>query len=571
MAVRTNTDLETLRERNYSQDYVELIVQYPTTAEVFLDTYSEFTPEILTANYSILHTPVPPNREIVSLVGLNYSYIPKLYTLLDTTSIEAAGILRTQNQPILNLSGTGVLVGFIDTGVEYTHPAFKTSDGRTRIIRIWDQTIMEGPPPANHSYGTEYTQDMINKALQSENPLSIVPSTDTLGHGTFVAGVATGSRDPANDFTGAAPGCEIVAVKLKPAKEYLRNFFFVSQDAVAYQESDIISAILYLTQVASEEKKPMVICIALGTNQGDHAGHGPLAQIIDSIVAQTAFNCIIAGGNEAGKSHHYYGVVTGEGQYDNVEILVGNSGSSFSLELWAQAPELYSIAVRSPIGEIIPQVPARLEQSQIVTFTLEKTKVFIDYEVIEKRSGSQVILIRFQNPTPGIWSIQVYCNNFVNGIFHMWLPITGFVPPDIVFLRPNPDVTLTEPATTRTSIATAAYNVSNNSIFINSSRGYARTGFIKPDLAAPGVNVYGPVLNSKYSSQSGTSASAAITAGAVALIVNWGMTSNNRLYASSEITNFLIRGATRNPNILFPNREWGYGTLNAYNVFETIT
>ena len=158
------------------------------------------------------------------------------------------------------------------------------------------------------------------------------------------------------------------------------------------------------------------------------------------------------------------------------------------------------------------------------------------------------------------------------GTFHMWLPITGLARPDITFIQPNPDTTLTAPSDSASVITTAAYNAYNNSLFLNSSRGYTRSGQIKPDLAAPGVNVFGPAPNNRFTTLSGTSVSAAITAGGCALLVEWGMRRTPaRIFNNTELKTLLIRGAKRSPERLYPNREWGYGTLDIYQVLSTLT
>jgi subtilisin family serine protease len=559
-----------LHERVLSNEFLDLIVQYYTPPEQFLSLYESSAPEIINHKYALIHLPITDSTSIINLSQYDYSSIPKLFTLLDTTSLEASGILRTQNQPILNLDGRGIILGFIDTGIEYTHDAFKNSDGTSKILSIWDQTIQDGPPPANFSFGTEYTKEQIDEALNSDTPLEVVPSTDTNGHGTFMAGVAGGSPNSTEDFLGAAPGASIVMVKLKEAKQYLRDFFMISGPAPAYQETDIIWGVQYLLQVSREREMPLVICIGLGTNQGDHSSFTPLCEVLEDAISTINVNAVVAAGNEAGKAHHYYGKLSGEGEFEDVEIMAGTD-ASFALELWGQAPELYSIAITSPIGEIVPQIPARLEESQVITFILEKTIIYIDYEVIETRSGSQVILMRFQDPTPGVWRIRVFVNNHINGTYNMWLPITGFIPKDTVFLRPNPDTTITIPATAESVLTSSTYNAFDKSIYIHSSRGYTRTGYISPDIAAPGVNLFGPGLNNTYVQRTGSSGASAITTGAVALIINWGLVNNqNRLYSSREIKNLIIRGASRSPDLLYPNREWGYGTLDVYHIFETL-
>ena len=117
-----------------------------------------------------------------------------MFRIISESSLESSGVFRLRNIPIFNLRGQGVLVGIIDTGVDYTNPVFQYADRTTRIVSIWDQTIVSDNPPQNMVYGTEFTRDQINEALQSEDPLSIVPSTDENGHGTMIAGIAGAMR-----------------------------------------------------------------------------------------------------------------------------------------------------------------------------------------------------------------------------------------------------------------------------------------------------------------------------------------------------------------------------------------
>ena len=171
-----------------------------------------------------------------SLADYPYTMVPKCYTTLDMAAIQQAGIAAVQNIPGLELSGEGVLVGIIDTGINYLDPIFRNLDGSTRIQRIWDQEEQSGTAPREIGYGSEYTKEQINQAILSENPKETVPSFDTDGHGTFVASVACGGANPENLFIGAAPEAEMVIVKLKEAKEYLREYYFVDRDAGCYQE-----------------------------------------------------------------------------------------------------------------------------------------------------------------------------------------------------------------------------------------------------------------------------------------------------------------------------------------------
>ena len=167
--------------------------------------------------------------------------------MLFRSSLESSGVFQLRNIPVFNLRGQGVLIGIIDTGVDYTNPIFKYADNTTRIVSIWDQTIVSDNPPAGMGYGTEYTREQINQALQSEDPLSVVPSTDDNGHGTMVAGIAGGNQVPESNFYGIATDAEYIVVKLKPAKQFLRDFFFIAENAVCFQETDILLSLLYVS------------------------------------------------------------------------------------------------------------------------------------------------------------------------------------------------------------------------------------------------------------------------------------------------------------------------------------
>lgn len=562
--------MPSIREMILSEEYADVIVPY---FPCFLNQYREQGAQVFNEYYGMIHYPLS-ERSFAAFFeeGFFYTTVPKLYTLLDTVNLDAAGITQVQNQPVLKLTGQDIILGFIDTGIDYTHPAFRRSDGSSRIYGLWDQTVQTGTPPYDLEYGSVYTRQEINQALALEDPYSLVPSQDEIGHGTALAGIAAGTALPENDFAGAAPQAMIAAVKLKPAKEYLKSFFYVTGDAPAYQMTDIMAGIRYLIRLSEELLKPLVICLGLGTSQGAHSGDSPL----DSMLSVTnQFRGIIgvsATGNEAGRAHHYYGTALNSTEYNAVEILVKEGTRGFCAELWGQPPEVYAVGFESPLGEVVQKIPPRLSYSENISFILENTKIFVSSEIIQTVSGSQLIFIRFTDPTPGSWKIRVYTGNYNSGSYHIWLPITGFSNPDVTFLEPNPDTTITSPGTSLSVITTAAYNAYNNSLYLNSSRGYTRTGQIKPDIAAPGVNVFAPAPRQRYTTITGTSAAAAITAGASALVMEWGMNRTpSRIFNSEEMKSLLIRGAQRRGDNLYPNREWGYGLLDVYQVFVSLS
>lgn len=571
-----------------SEEYADFIVWHNNlTPEQLQQQFPSICVDYVNSEYAIVY---PSLDEVLPITIEKYSYsaIPKLYTLLDTTSMEASGILRTFRQPALNIRGEGTMIGFIDTGIDYRNPLFLNADGSTRILGLWDQTLplptgttqeSYGIPAADSSmtfsYGRQYNQTEINQALESENPYEVVPSRDESGHGTFMAGIAAGNTSSSQDFTGAAPACTIGIVKLKPAKQYLRDFYLIQENAEAYQENDIMMGIKYLELLSLQSGLPLVIYIGVGTNYGSHEGTSPLALTLNSLGRLIGISSVLPAGNEAGLRHHYLGRLTRDDEYDDVEIRVGPDERGFIVELWASAPELYTVGFVSPTGEAIPRVPINLGVEVRISFALESTTITVDYWTSDIGSGNQLVFMRFSDPTPGIWHIRVYNSLFISGLFHMWLPIQGFIKDDTFFLHADPDTTITEPANAFSPITVSTYNHRNNSIYIHSSRGYTRAGLIKPDLAAPGVNIQGPGLPLAadpdvfpMTTRTGSSIAAAHTAGAIACLFTWGIVrGNNPAMSDAAVRTYLIRGAERNPAYTYPNREWGYGTLDLYQTF----
>lgn len=562
--------MATVKEMTLSNDFGDYIVPATSPESEYDRISGEFSTQKINRNYLLLHL----NNQLYPLdsIGeIGFSAIPRIFTINSTVSLEKSGIFSVQRNPNLNLTGKGVLIGFIDTGINYQHPAFLDASGNTRIQSIWDQTIQTGAPPAGFVYGTEYTGADIQQALESDTPLSIVPSVDTNGHGTLLAGIAAGRDMAASDFSGAAPDAFIAMVKLKEAKDYLKDYFFISGNiSPAYQETDIMMGLRYLTRKAESLGLPLVICLGLGTNQGSHNGATPLDNVLASLHTYQGLSIVVSAGNEAGMAHHYYGIIP-TGSYDEVEIQVPEDTSGFSLELWGLPPEIYSVGVVTPLGEVIQRIPARFGEMQTIDFVLERSVFYISYELVEPATSEQVIFMRFRDPTPGIWRVRVYCSNCTNGRFHMWLPVTGLNQPNVIFLNPNPYTTITVPGNGGQVITTAAYNALNNSLYLNSGRGFTPLERIKPDLTAPGVDVTGPDRRDGFVTATGTGTAAALTAGSSALLMEWGARRIPvRPYYTNEIKSFLIRGANREATQTYPSREWGYGTLNVYQVFTSL-
>ena len=259
----------------------------------------------------------------------------------------------------LALTGRGVVVGIIDTGIRYTQDVFRDGNGDSRILAIWDQTLNEGGSvPEGFYYGTQFSREQINEALQAENPREVVASWDTDGHGTAMASVAAGSSlGGGRAFTGAAPDADIVVVKLREAKQYLKDYYLLPEEAVAYAETDIIMAVKYLEQLAAEQERPVVICLGIGTNSGSHTGSSTLDRYLNTVAAKRRRAIVACGGNEGAASHHYQGSSASGPQ--NIELRVGEGERGFILEVWSEGPNRYQISLQTPGGEVINGIGGR--------------------------------------------------------------------------------------------------------------------------------------------------------------------------------------------------------------------
>lgn len=558
------------RERIYSQDYADFIVEY-NDDETILEQFQGGTIHILDSNYAIIHVPVE-QLESMGFNQLSYSNLPTVFGIFNQRSLDTSGITMLREIGDFNLRGEGVLIGIVDTGIDYRNPVFQYSDGSTRIAAIWDQTIYSDTLfPYKTEYGTEFNREQINEALQSETPLEIVPVTDEVGHGTMLAGIAAGNRVEEENFVGVVPESEFLVVKLKPAKIFIKDFFMIPRESVGFQENDIMFGIKYLTEKARELNKPIAICIALGTSQGAHDGRGTLSNYIARTGERSGAAIVVGAGNEGNARRHYYGVVDTNIGYNEVELRVGENESGFSMELWGESPSTFSIDILSPSGEYVPRIPARLTENREISFIFEETIIILDYEIVESQSGDQLILIRFKNPTAGIWRFRVYGTGDLTLSFHIWLPMEGFISDRTYFSVPNPYTTILSLGNAFVPITATAYNDADDSIFLEASRGFNRIQLVTPDIAAPGVNLIAPSSNQRFVSVSGTSPAAAHTTGVAAMMLEWGIVRGNfPNMGTIEIKKFLIRGARRNPSLTYPNPIWGYGILDVYNVFNVL-
>jgi len=523
----------------------------------------------LSSGFTIVYVgPFDVSMIYAEFLNIVTSPFPWVLGLLGTPELEAAGILQVQRQPFLNLRGMGVLLGFVDTGIDYTKSVFRYEDGSSKIQYIWDQSI-PGNPPDSYLYGTEYDNKKINEALSAEDPLSVVPHTDTVGHGTFLAAIAGGRES--DIFTGAAPDAEIIAVKLKRARpsEYERYLIPPHQEN-AFASDDFIMGIQYLIDKAAQLNRPLALCISLGTNLGSHNSLNRLEENVSRSVGHSGIIVCAAAGNEAQAGRHTHGWLASTSETQDIELRVAKRHEDVLLDIWNNPSDRFSVSIKSPLGEQIQRIPARPGLTFQSRLILEQSTVKVEYLYPVNRNGEQLTRIRILSATPGIWTIKVYGDIVFDGNYHAWLPLTGFIDPETVFLRPTPNFTIVTPATAQGIIICGAYNSVSKNLYPPSSWGPTRIPSIAPHLVAPGENV-GGVFPSGYGTMSGTSVAAAITTGACALMLQWGIVEKNDVHLnSSSARTTLISGCDRDLNVEYPNNQWGYGRLNLINSFRSL-
>ncbi len=549
------------------ENYYDLIIDSILVPDY--DTGDNIT--YLNERDSLLHVAVMDGQPC-DLGNQPYHRYPSILTLTSIASLEKSGIITVQRNPYLSLYGRGVMIGIIDTGIDYQHPAFRYMDNTSRIFSIWDQTIQDGEAPDGFTFGSEYNKETINLALRSQNPLSIVPSVDTNGHGTGVSSIIAGNPNTQYGFSGIVPEAELVVVKLKEAKNNLRRLHFIPEDATCYQESDIMLGMRYVLSIAQSLRKPLAICIALGTSQSGHSGQGALSSYVDYVSQLSQRGIAVSAGNEGNTDRHYYQNVLNTPYTTDFELNVGNNDKLFSMEIWPYAPSRLTIEVISPTGESTPIIYPRLGICNRFSFVFNQSAIWINNVNFEEETGDQLILIRFENPVPGIWQFRV--QNLENEAFsfHAWLPSGNLISNETFFLEPNPDTTITSPGNAVHALTVTAYNHINDSILIESSRGYTRTNQIKPDIAAPGFEIPCAAPDNKYAVLTGTGAAAAHATGILAMVLEWAVVRGN--YTSitgNDINRLIMRGAYRDPTLTFPNQIWGYGRVDVNGLFERLT
>lgn len=561
---------ENCYEAVYSEDYADYIVEYNGDRQVLEEIYSNACLFFIDNRYAILYSKKRSDY-MESFGNLAYNIFPKLLAPMDAAVGEAAyntpSILsmingeNLDNESVLGLDGKDIVIGIVDTGIDILNEEFLNEYGRTRIKYAWDQSVNSSSGDSyagEFPFGTYYTEEQLNRFVEEGN--SVLRGEDN--HGNLLASIAAGRNN------GIAVNSDLVVVKLKKAKENLKELYGVRQGE-AYSEADIMLAIAYILQCSYRLRKTVSILIGFGTNSGSHTGSAALEAYINNIGILRGVCVSVAGGNEGSAGHHTDGDIE-ENEQAVIEINVPEK-TAFTLEIWGKAPGVYAIGMDIAGGEIIDRIPPRFDRSQIIKPIFGGGTIYVDYFLVEGQSGDELILVRFFDTPRGLYRITLTATGTVEKQYRAWLPVSSFVPEGLVFTNPVTWGTVTVPGTAVTPIVSGAYNYSDGSIYVNGSRGYTADSVVKPDIAAPGVNITGAGPYGTKVTGSGSSISAACAVGAAALMQQWSRDRGLSPYINgNQIRQYLIRGADRENSRRYPDRYYGFGTLNLRKTFESL-
>lgn len=561
---------ENCYEAVYSEDYADYIVEYNGDRQVLEEIYSNACLFFIDNRYAILYSKKRSDY-MESFGNLAYNIFPKLLAPMDAVVGEAAyntpSILsmingeNLDNESVLGLDGKDIVIGIVDTGIDILNEEFLNEYGRTRIKYAWDQSVNSSSGDSyagEFPFGTYYTEEQLNRFVEEGN--SVLRGEDN--HGNYLASIAAGRNN------GIAVNSDLVVVKLKQAKGNLKELYGVRQGE-AYSEADIMLAIAYILQCSYRLRKTVSILIGFGTNSGSHTGSAALEAYINNIGILRGVCVSVAGGNEGAAGHHTEGDIE-DNEQAVIEINVPEK-TAFTLEIWGKAPGVYAIGMDIAGGEIIDRIPPRFDRSQIIKPIFGGGTIYVDYFLVEGQSGDELILVRFFDTPRGLYRITLTAAGAAGKSYRAWLPVSQFAPEGLVFTNPVTWGTVTVPGTAKTPIVAAAYNYSDGSIYVNGSRGYTADSVVKPDLAAPGVGITGAGPYGTTVTGSGSSISAACAVGAAALMQQWSRDRGLSPYINgNQIRQYLIRGADRENNRRYPDRYYGFGTLNLRKTFESL-
>lgn len=472
---------------------------------------------------------------------------------------DAAGTDYIYKNPYIQSTGKNVLIAIIDSGIDYLHPDF-IENNKTKIVSIWDQESDKKKPPDGLIFGSEFTSDDINKAIEANDKTL---TEDRIGTGTTAAGIAAGRGNLNSQYKGVAIDSELVVVKLREYKDTYKK------GKINYQKSDFLAAIRYVLDVAKKEGKNMIINLTIGLIS---------KSIVESTMLST-FNelskpgiIVVSGaGNEGNTDIHYRGNI--KNKVEDIIIQVGDQ-TNLDITLVVNGPDKIGAILISPSGEMSYKIMYTPEYYTYKgKFNLENTpyEMRLSYPWLE--SGNEELTISLYDIKPGIWTLRLIPEFIIEGNYDVYLPNKNIISEETRFSDPASEATISMYAASENVITIGTYNDKTDSIWIGSSKGPVKLSLIKPDIVAPGVDIISTYINSSYNTSIGTGVSSSIVSGVLAIMFEY-ITSEyefaEELLSVQPLKTYLMLGATKKDIYIYPNITQGYGILNLKNTIVEI-
>ncbi|WP_243444927.1 bile acid germinant receptor pseudoprotease CspC [Romboutsia maritimum] len=528
---------------------------------------------VLNSKLAVIYVPLDFNEaklnDIVEVAWWNES-IP-MSSLIDITNnletgetvTRAAGTEYVYNNPYINISGKGIIIAVIDSGIDYLHPDFIKDDGTSKIISIWDQESDKGNIPEGFIFGSEFSNSQINEAIK-ENNGSL--SVDNIGTGTIAAGILVGGGRINPLYKGVAVGAELVVVKLR---QYVGTFY---KDKINYTSTDFYAAITYVLSIAKVENKPIIINFTIGGRSGTVLD----ASMIDTYDSFSKAGVVVVSGagNQGNTDVHFSGSFSNVNQSEDIIIQVSED-YALDIILNTRGPDKIDAMLVAPSGEM--SKVARYSPDYYVysgKFNLEDTLYEMRYIYPWIGSGKEHLEIKLNNLKPGIWTLRLMPEFIINGNYDVYLPNKDLLSDDTRFLDPDSVATVTVYGANDGVITVGTYNDKTDSMWLGSSKGPIEGRGIKPDIVAPGIDIISTYLGRTYNTGSGTGISSSIVCGILALIMEYMIqqTELSRLSLYTEtLKTYLMLGSTKKEIYTYPNISQGYGIVNLKNTIQQIS
>ncbi len=591
-------------ERETVTLFPEMNLQASTSTEETL------YPAIIYTNQAnvLLANGVHVNSELENFVTsrLTLNDMLKIAELTQITYIDAGEILYPHNDVAVGLigadlahqqyinntayTGSGVLVCIVDTGIDWDILDFRDPDDTTksRILKMWDQSNTPDDPGENHptgfNYGIEYTQAHINDEIDG-SPAGFVEEKDINGHGTHVAGSAAGNGASITTYkySGIAPEADLLVVKAGDG---------------SFPTTNIIDALTWAATQSTNFGKPVVVNLSLGGHSNAHDGQSTQSQAVDAFCG-TGKIAVISAGNE-GDDNIHYSVTIPAGSTGEVSFTVPSyTPASGSLNDYFLFNGWFDSGIDVTAVAETPTDTAALTRTAGAASGISTSEGFIYISnIIDSDNSDRKILFQVYDSNPalppatGTWKLKLTNNGESSTTFHGWLYLTTI---GATLPSGNSNYNIGSPGDAANALTVGSYvsrwqwtdtsgtarwygsSIGADNISSFSSIGPRRDGVQKPEIAAPGQAIISCfssdastdnsniIVGGKYFKNQGTSMSAPVATGAVALLLQ-----ENNSATYSDIKSLITGNADTDSYTGdgLPDYTWGYGKLNIFKALS---